>query len=62
MTDDDLRSLLMFVCDRFVGYIPERRMLQFAIEDWRSETGHQYKGQEDGQANLDGRQPLAPAE
>lgn len=48
MTDEDKLSLIRFICDRFVGYTPEERMLLFALRDWETEMNHQYKGQEHG--------------
>jgi len=44
MTDDQLLTLIRLVCDRFVGYTPDERMLRLLIADWRRTHG---KGQMD---------------
>lgn len=45
MTDQELLQLIHLVCDRYVGYTPDERMLLLLIADWRRDHG---KGEMDG--------------
>lgn len=49
MTDEDKLALTRFMLDRFCGFVPDSRMLLYAIRDWETEMNNHYKGQEDGE-------------
>lgn len=38
MTDEQLLSLIQFVLFRFVGAMPDDRMLKNAISDWKHQS------------------------
>lgn len=35
MCDEEAISFAEFVLDRFVGTLPEKKMLEYALSDWR---------------------------
>lgn len=38
MTDEDALSVIRFTLDRFMGDVPEERLLLNAIGDWRKQS------------------------